>query len=115
MKKASSSRPLRGTSPDAIFLPFIFLSLLMFLIKHDYRLGVFVEHNTKPRRAGFGSCIFLHIWSGPTEPTIGCTAMWTALKWKRSSNGCVVMRCQRWRNCREKSMRVCAGCGGCPS
>lgn len=47
----------------------------MFLIKHDYRLGVFVEHNTKPRRAGYGSCIFLHIWSAPTEPTIGCTAM----------------------------------------
>ncbi len=47
----------------------------MFLIKHDYRLGVFVEHNTQPSRPGFGSCIFLHIWSKPTEPTIGCTAM----------------------------------------
>ncbi len=61
----------------------------MFLIKHDYRLGVFVEHNTKPRRASNGSCIFLHIWGGATQPTIGCTAMRNAemeaiIKWLRS-------------------------------
>lgn len=61
----------------------------MFLIKHDYHLGVFVEHNTKPRRAGYGSCIFLHIWSGPKEPTVGCTAMAdnemeAIIKWLRS-------------------------------
>jgi len=47
----------------------------MFAIKHDYRLGVFVEHNTTPRRRGCGSCIFLHIWGTPIEPTSGCTAM----------------------------------------
>ncbi len=47
----------------------------MFAIKHDYRLGVFVEHNTTPRRRGCGSCIFLHIWGAPIEPTSGCTAM----------------------------------------
>ncbi len=60
----------------------------MFLIKHDYGLGVFVEHNTKPRRPDYGSCIFLHIWSSATEPTIGCTAMdgaemETIIKWLR--------------------------------
>ncbi len=39
-----------------------------------YRLGVFVAHNT-PALAGAGSCIFLHIWSGPDRGTVGCTAM----------------------------------------
>jgi zinc D-Ala-D-Ala dipeptidase len=39
-----------------------------------YRLGVFVAHNT-PAAAGAGSCIFLHIWSGPDQGTVGCTAM----------------------------------------
>jgi D-alanyl-D-alanine dipeptidase len=47
----------------------------MFTIKNDYRLGVFVDHNATPRRPGFGSCIFLHVWSGPSIPTIGCTAL----------------------------------------
>jgi D-alanyl-D-alanine dipeptidase len=40
-----------------------------------YRWGVVVEHNAKPRVAGRGSCIFLHIWSGPDKGTAGCTAM----------------------------------------
>jgi D-alanyl-D-alanine dipeptidase len=40
-----------------------------------YRLGVVVEHNTDPRAAGGGSCVFLHIWKTPTTPTSGCTAM----------------------------------------
>ena len=40
-----------------------------------YRLGVVVEHNTDPREAGGGSCVFLHIWKTPTTPTSGCTAM----------------------------------------
>jgi D-alanyl-D-alanine dipeptidase len=39
-----------------------------------YRQGIFIEHNT-PAIAGAGSCIFLHIWRGPTTPTRGCTAM----------------------------------------
>lgn len=40
-----------------------------------YRLGVWVDHNTAPQVPGRGSCIFLHIWAGPTVPTSGCTAM----------------------------------------
>lgn len=40
-----------------------------------YRWGAFVDHNISPRIAGRGSCIFLHVWEGPTCPTAGCTAM----------------------------------------
>ena len=40
-----------------------------------YRWGVVVEHNASPRVPGRGSCIFLHIWSGPDKGTAGCTAM----------------------------------------
>ncbi len=51
-----------------------------------YRWGVVVEHNAggvgqssmkaKPKaKAGRGSCIFLHIWSGPNSSTSGCTAL----------------------------------------
>ena len=40
-----------------------------------YRWGILVEHNTKPPLAGKGSCIFMHIWRGPGQPTVGCTAM----------------------------------------
>lgn len=39
-----------------------------------YRLGVVVAHN-QPAEAGAGSCIFLHVWSGPGTTTSGCTAM----------------------------------------
>jgi L,D-peptidoglycan transpeptidase YkuD (ErfK/YbiS/YcfS/YnhG family) len=39
-----------------------------------YRLGAFIAHN--PRcEPGRGSCIFFHLWSGPGQPTAGCTAM----------------------------------------
>jgi D-alanyl-D-alanine dipeptidase len=39
-----------------------------------YSIGAVVEHN--PRRTpGEGSCIFLHVWSGPDSTTVGCTAM----------------------------------------
>jgi L,D-peptidoglycan transpeptidase YkuD (ErfK/YbiS/YcfS/YnhG family) len=41
----------------------------------QYRLGVVVEHNPKPAQPGGGSCIFLHIWKAPGEPTQGCTSM----------------------------------------
>jgi len=42
----------------------------------SYRWGVVVEHNTGwGREPGAGSCIFLHIWSGPASSTAGCTAM----------------------------------------
>jgi len=40
-----------------------------------YQLGIFVEHNQNPTVAGKGSCIFIHIWQGPTVGTSGCTAM----------------------------------------
>jgi hypothetical protein len=40
-----------------------------------YRWGVVVDHNSNPVRQGAGSCIFLHIWRGPGQGTVGCTAM----------------------------------------
>ncbi|MFL5581978.1 MAG: L,D-transpeptidase [Gemmatimonadaceae bacterium] len=40
-----------------------------------YRLGVLVDYNAGPAVAGRGSCIFLHVWSGPSSSTAGCTAM----------------------------------------
>jgi D-alanyl-D-alanine dipeptidase len=46
-----------------------------------YRWGMVIGHNggdmrnaVLPVRSG-GSCVFLHIWSGPTRGTAGCTAM----------------------------------------
>jgi len=41
----------------------------------QYRLGVVVEHNTDPVIPGAGSCIFIHIWEGPTRGTSGCTGV----------------------------------------
>ena len=38
-----------------------------------YRRGVVVAHNAA-RVPGGGSCIFLHVWSGPGSTTSGCTA-----------------------------------------
>ena len=40
-----------------------------------YRWGIVVDHNASPPKAGDGSCIFLHIWRGPGQGTVGCTAM----------------------------------------
>ena len=40
----------------------------------EYAFGVHVAYNAPPRPAR-GSCIFLHIWSGPQSATAGCTAM----------------------------------------
>ena len=40
-----------------------------------YRIGVIVGYNAAPPVRGRGSCIFLHIWSGPASVTAGCTAM----------------------------------------
>ena len=39
-----------------------------------YRFGVMLEHNWQ-QVPGFGSCIFLHLWSGPGQGTLGCTAV----------------------------------------
>lgn len=41
----------------------------------QYRWGVVVAHNSDPPVPGAGSCIFLHIWEGPSAATSGCTAM----------------------------------------
>lgn len=40
-----------------------------------YRWGILVDHNANPPVPGGGSCIFMHIWRGPGQPTVGCTAM----------------------------------------
>jgi len=40
----------------------------------QYAFGVHVAYNAPPRPSR-GSCIFLHIWSGPSSVTAGCTAM----------------------------------------
>jgi len=40
-----------------------------------YRWGILVDHNANPPVPGKGSCIFIHIWRGPGQPTVGCTAM----------------------------------------
>lgn len=45
------------------------------MLDDAYKWGVVVEHNANPRKAGDGSCIFLHIWSGPSRGTAGCTAL----------------------------------------
>ena len=39
-----------------------------------YTWVVEVAHNPT-RTGGDGSCIFLHVWSGPASSTVGCTAM----------------------------------------
>lgn len=39
-----------------------------------YRWGVVVAHNARAV-PGQGSCIFMHIWAGPSKGTAGCTAM----------------------------------------
>ena len=47
-----------------------------------YRWGIVVDHNgiatednIHPPQPGNGSCVFLHIWQGHDQGTIGCTAM----------------------------------------
>jgi L,D-peptidoglycan transpeptidase YkuD (ErfK/YbiS/YcfS/YnhG family) len=39
-----------------------------------YRWGLVVQHNAA-RQPGAGSCIFLHVWTGPRSTTAGCTAL----------------------------------------
>lgn len=40
-----------------------------------FRWGVVVAQNAPDTVAGAGSCVFLHIWRGPKEPTSGCTSL----------------------------------------
>jgi len=40
----------------------------------QYSFGIHVAYNAPPK-AGRGSCIFLHVWAGPSSTTAGCTAM----------------------------------------
>jgi L,D-peptidoglycan transpeptidase YkuD (ErfK/YbiS/YcfS/YnhG family) len=40
-----------------------------------YTWGIVIDHNANPPIPGDGSCVFMHIWSGPTVGTVGCTAM----------------------------------------
>jgi zinc D-Ala-D-Ala dipeptidase len=52
-----------------------------------YKYGLVVHYNTGAQtQAGAGSCIFIHIWSGPGRGTAGCTALpeadlLTLLRW----------------------------------
>jgi len=46
----------------------------MHAIGEQYAIGVTVDHNPQ-QVAGRGSCIFLHIWGGIDDPTIGCTSV----------------------------------------
>jgi D-alanyl-D-alanine dipeptidase len=47
----------------------------MLEVGEQYSLGIVVGYNMYPVERGRGSCIFLHIWKAPGEPTAGCTAM----------------------------------------
>jgi L,D-peptidoglycan transpeptidase YkuD (ErfK/YbiS/YcfS/YnhG family) len=40
-----------------------------------FELMLFVMHNTSPVLRGAGSCVFLHVWAKPDQPTQGCVAM----------------------------------------
>ncbi|SMO53247.1 L,D-peptidoglycan transpeptidase YkuD, ErfK/YbiS/YcfS/YnhG family [Solitalea koreensis] len=40
-----------------------------------YKYGVLVDYNSENVIEGAGSCIFIHIWRGNDQPTLGCTAM----------------------------------------
>jgi D-alanyl-D-alanine dipeptidase len=40
-----------------------------------YHWGLMVNYNTTTPVPGKGSCIFMHVWKGPTEGTAGCVAM----------------------------------------
>jgi L,D-peptidoglycan transpeptidase YkuD (ErfK/YbiS/YcfS/YnhG family) len=44
------------------------------LIK-PYAIGVVINYNIKPTRAGAGSAIFLHLWRSANVPTAGCVAV----------------------------------------
>lgn len=40
-----------------------------------FRFGVVVRQNAPQAVVGAGSCVFLHVWRGERQSTVGCTAM----------------------------------------
>lgn len=70
----TTSRYYNQTLERATVAPDWHSSEIMRRADNAYRWGVIVANNMPARAAG-GSCIFLHIWSGPTKGTAGCTAM----------------------------------------
>ena len=70
----TTSRFYNQTLERATVAPDWHSSEIMRRPDNAYRWGVIVANNMPARAAG-GSCIFLHIWSGPTKGTAGCTAM----------------------------------------
>ena len=63
----------------------------------NYRWGAVVPYNMKDTKTGVGSCIFLHIWSGPGKGTAGCTAMpeqniQTIVSWIQSKGSTVLVQ-----------------------
>ncbi|MEL6821149.1 MAG: hypothetical protein AAFP70_05275 [Calditrichota bacterium] len=66
----------RIVSNDTIAQPDWNSSEKMLAVGETYAIGVTVDHNPE-QIAGRGSCIFLHIWGGVDDPTIGCTSVET--------------------------------------
>lgn len=64
----------RIVSNDSIPEPDWNSSEKMLAVGEQYAIGVMVDHNPQ-QVAGRGSCIFLHIWGGIDDPTIGCTSV----------------------------------------
>ncbi len=50
-------------------------SEIMLMKDNEYSMGIVIDHNAAPPKAGGGSCVFMHIWRGPGVGTSGCTAM----------------------------------------
>jgi zinc D-Ala-D-Ala dipeptidase len=68
--------PHYNTIVDTQTVPKTWTSSETMLRRDDlYREGIVVAHNSNPPISGRGSCIFLHLWSGPDSSTAGCTAM----------------------------------------
>ena len=47
----------------------------MLSVGQAYRWGAVIDYNSNPTAPSAGSCVFMHIWSGPRKGTAGCTAM----------------------------------------
>jgi len=47
----------------------------MLSVGQAYRWGVVINNNGNPTVPAAGSCVFMHIWSGPGKGTAGCTAI----------------------------------------